>query len=74
MIWTLLVVAIGVGFIACGGCMAYSAISGKGITQPGSNALLQIKAQYKLRGIIGIAFILLGIMIIYGISLLSKIN
>ncbi len=67
MIWTLLVVAIAVGFIACGCYMTYSAISGKGIPHPGSNALLQIKAQYKLRGIIGVAFILLGIMIIYGI-------
>jgi uncharacterized membrane protein YkgB len=67
MIWEILVVAIAVGFISSGFYMVYAAISGKGIPEPENDALFQIKLQYKFRGIIGVAFMTVGIMIMYGV-------
>jgi hypothetical protein len=46
--------------------MIYSAISGKGITHPGKDALLQLKIQYHLRGIIGVGMLIGGLIILYG--------
>ncbi len=46
--------------------MIYSAISGKGITHPGKDAMLQLKIQYHLRGIIGAGMVLGGLIILYG--------
>ena len=67
MVFLILIVIIAIAFMACGGIMLYSAISGKGITPPGPDALFQLRAQYKLRGLIGVAFIVVGCMIFAGI-------
>ena len=67
MIWLIIVFAIAIGFISCGCYMVYASISGKGIPEPGDDALFQVKLQYKFRGIIGIAFVIIGAMIFYGI-------
>jgi hypothetical protein len=66
MIWIVLVEAIAIGFIACGGYMVFSLIKVQTIPYPEDDALFQVKVQYKMRGVIGIAFILLGFFIIYG--------
>jgi hypothetical protein len=47
--------------------MLYSAITGKGIPDPGPNSLLQFRVQFKLRGLIGAAFVFLGVLIAAGI-------
>ena len=47
--------------------MVYSAISGKGIPHPGEAAMLQSKIQYHLRGLVGAALLIVGIMIIFGV-------
>ena len=63
MIGLVISIAVVVGFIACGCYMTYSAITGKGIPHPGKNALFQLKVQYYLRGLIGVAFIIIGIVL-----------
>ena len=67
MIWLFFVIALAVALIACGSYMLYSAITGRGIPKPEDNALLQTRVQYKLRGVIGVAFVILGVMIFIGI-------
>ena len=47
--------------------MVYSAVAGKGITSPEPDALLQLRIQYKLRGLIGVVFIVIGCLIFAGI-------
>jgi len=59
--------AVVFGFIAVGALMIYSSITGKGITPPEPNALLQIRLQYKLRGLIGVGFIATGIVVLIAI-------
>ena len=67
MSFLILLVIIGITFMACGSFMLYSAILGKGITPPEPDTLLQLRTQYKLRGLIGVIFIVLGSLIFAGI-------
>jgi len=67
MSFLILLVIIAIAFMACGGFMVYSAISGKGITPPEPDALFQLRTQYKLRGLIGVVFIVVGGLIFAGI-------
>jgi hypothetical protein len=45
--------------------MIYSAIKGKGIEAPDKNASFQIKTQYKLSGVIGLVWFLVGSVILW---------
>ena len=45
--------------------MIYSAITGKGIEPPGEDELLQIRAQYHLRGIIGFGLLIVGGVVLW---------
>ena len=47
-----------IGIFAIGCFLIYSAFSGKGITEPDQNALFQLHAQYKLRVLIGVGFVI----------------
>ncbi|MDY6790845.1 MAG: hypothetical protein SWH54_06205 [Thermodesulfobacteriota bacterium] len=47
-----------IGIFAIGCFLIYSAFSGKGITEPDQNAFFQLHAQYKLRGLIGVGFVI----------------
>lgn len=67
MIWMFIGIAVTLAIIACGCYMVYSAFTEKGIPDPGKDALLQVRIQYKLRGIIGGVIILIGIMFAYRI-------
>lgn len=67
MSFLILLVIIAIAFIACGGFMVYSAISGKGITPLEPDSLFQLRTQYKLRGLIGVVFIVVGGLIFAGI-------
>ena len=60
-------IALAVALIACGSYMLYSAITGRGIPKPEDKALLITLVQYKLRGVIGVAFIIFGIMLFISI-------
>jgi len=51
-----------VSIFAIGCFLIYSAFSGKGIKEPDQNALFQLHAQYKLRGFIGIGFVIGGVL------------
>ncbi len=48
-----------------GGFMIYSALTGKGLEDPGKNTLFQMRAQYKLRGLIGLGFVIGGILMLW---------
>jgi hypothetical protein len=67
MNYFILLIIIALSLISCGGYMLYSAITGKGIPDPGPNSLLQFRVQYKLRGLIGVVFIFIGALIFAGI-------
>ncbi len=67
MVYLIMIVIIAVVFSVCGALMVYSSVSGKYIAPPEPNALFQLRAQYKLRGLIGIVFILIGVLILIGI-------
>ena len=67
MIYLVLILMIALALIGCGGFMVYSAITGKGIKPPEPDALFQLRAQYYLRGLIGIGFIAIGGIIFIGI-------
>lgn len=49
-----------------GGYMLYSAITGRGVAPPDENASVFTHAQYKVRGIIGLAFFIFGMMMLWG--------
>lgn len=45
------------------GCfLIYSAIFGKGVSEPDKNASFHLYAQYKVRGLIGVGFLIGGIL------------
>jgi hypothetical protein len=67
MIFLILLIIIALAFIGFGGYMFYSVVTGKGIPDPGPNALLKSRVQYKLRGLIGGVFIFIGTLIFIGI-------
>jgi hypothetical protein len=52
-------------FPVIGAFMIYSALTGKGIEDPGKEALFQIHAQFKLRGLIGVGFFIGGILMLW---------
>ena len=54
--WLILIFVLFLAWFAIGIYMIYSAISGKGIPRPDEKSLWQIKTQYRLRGLIGLAF------------------
>ena len=62
-----MLVGIAIVFMTFGGFMVYSAIAGKGIDPPNPDALLQLRIQYKMRGLIGTALIVIGGLIFAGI-------
>jgi hypothetical protein len=51
-----------ISIFAIGCFLIYSAFSGKGITEPEKNAFFQLHAQYKLRGLIGVGFLIGGVL------------
>ena len=53
--------------IVIGIYLIYSAISGKGVTPLGKNALFQIKFGYKIRGFTGLFMIIIGTFMIWNI-------
>ena len=55
------------GFLLVGIYMLYSAITGKGIPEPDPNSLWQIKAQFKLRGLVGFGFTIFGIVVLFNL-------
>jgi len=67
MVFLILIVIIAIAFMVSGSILLYSVFSKKIITPPEPNALFQLRVQYKLRGVIGIAFIIIGLMMFYGI-------
>jgi hypothetical protein len=52
-------------FPAIGGFLIYSALTGKGIEEPGKDSLFQLQAQFKLRGLIGVGFIIGGFLMLW---------
>jgi len=54
-------------FPVIGVFMIYSALTGKGIEEPGKDALSQMQAQFKLRGLIGLGFFIGGILMLWEI-------
>ena len=52
------------GLLSIGIYMVYSATTGKGIPEPESNHLWQFKVQYKLRGLVGIGFMIFGAVVL----------
>ncbi len=59
------------GMIGVGLFMMVSAVTGKGVRDPGPQAGLQMRIQYKIRGIIGLAFTIGGGVMFYGLLLSS---
>ncbi len=51
-----------ISIFAIGCFLIYSAFSGKGVKEPDQKALFKLHAQYKLRGLIGIGFVVGGVL------------
>ena len=60
-----------ISIIAIGCFLIYSAFSGKGVTEPDQDALFNLHAQYKLRGFIGVGFVIGGIL--FFIEIIEKV-
>ena len=65
--WSALSFIAVAGFLLTGIYMLYSAVTGKGIQEPDENALWQIKVQFKLRGVVGLGFMIFGIVALFNL-------
>lgn len=63
--WTVLSTILLLGFLAVGVFLLYSSLTGKGITPPDSNSSWQLRVQYKLRGVVGVAFTIFSLLVLY---------
>ena len=67
MIWLgyIVITILLLSFPVIGIFMIYSAITGKGIEDPGEDSLFQLRAQYKLRGLVGLGFLIGGFFFLW---------
>ena len=61
IVFTLLLLTIP----AIGIFLIYSALTGKGIEEPEKDSCFNLHAQYKLRGLTGVGFLIAGILILW---------
>jgi len=62
--WHVMLLFAAISITAIGVFMLFSAISGKGISEPKRETSLGLWIQYKARGIIGFCFVVIGGMIL----------
>ena len=69
MPWTILIGLAFFSFVVIGAFLIYSSITGKGISPPHENSSILVRAQFKMRGIVGIVFFVFGIVMLWKLLL-----